>query len=590
MFGIHLTHIFTLFCIFLFGVAFFSTDYYLPKFRTWKSTKLLNQSKVYFDESIDNAGGLLDEGVKKAKIAHLLDPGNQEVLFNFIKLRFRTHPTQALLQWSNAIKNIQNLESRSELFSKSLSTLKDDQLSLQLRKLAGEIAFREINRLLANNDWASNPENILQVCELLAETGKSQEAHDRLSKLLDEFPAYPEGVFLLTRLTVHLKDVSKLAEVGKSLASLSTQRNKVGVDAIRHMTLLHLLNPLSPKSLQKCIELLQSNPESEPIDFMRIYALQYATSLNENDKKNTLVQCSELFDLSNPKELFVYCRWLARLYEFSSILEFLPPSKARVDENLFKLRMTALAQQGELESIHAEVANAPLIPSIWRMIVEARAFSMAGKYESSLDVLDRLIPLLNDDPREIRAVCNYLEASKDIRGLSHVLEKLSNHSIHSKFALSKLIQHRAGSAPLDQLSGWLEKLSMINSNDLNLKASFLYVQLLNPQLASPSIELNNLISEALSITENSNLPQARISLALGHLRNQEADKALVALGKPENWRNWANTRGAWSFLASQIYRLNKDSEKALVLSKNVNFTQMDRAEKESLQALFPEQF
>ncbi len=590
MFGLHLTYIFTLFCLFLFGIAFFSTDYFLPKFLTWKSTKLYNQSKIYLDESIDNAGGLLDEGERKARIAHLLDPGNREVLFNFIKLRFRTNPTEALLQWSNALKNIQNLQSRSELFSKSLLCLKDDQLSLQQRKLAGEIAFREINRLLANKDWANNPDNILLVCELLAETGKSQEAHDRLSKLLDEYPGYPEGVFLLTRLTVHLKDVSKLAEVGKSLASLSTQRNKVGVDAIRHMTLLHLLNPLSPKSLQKCVELLQSNPESEPIDFMRIYALQYATSLDENDKKNTLVQCSDLFDLTNPKELFVYCRWLARLYEFSSILEFLPPSKARIDENLFKLRMTALAQQGELESIHAEVANAPLIPSIWRMIVEARAFSMEGKYESSLDVLDRLIPLLNDDPREVRAVCNYLEASKDIRGLSHVLEKLSDHSIHSKFALSKLIQHRAGSASIDQLSEWLEKISRINPGDLNLKASFLYVQLLNPRLASPSNELNNLISEALSLTENSDFPQARISLALGHLRNQEADKALVALGKPEDWRNWANTRGAWSFLASQIYRLNKDSEKAVVLSRNVNFTQMDRAEKESLQALFPEQF
>jgi len=79
-------------------------------------------------------------------------------------------------------------------------------------------------------------------------------------------------------------------------------------------------------------------------------------------------------------------------------------------------------------------------------------------------------------------------------------------------------------------------------------------------------------------------------LALGHLRNDAPDQALVALGRPENWRQWTNTRGAWSFLASQIYRLNKDSEKAMVLSKEVNFARMDRAEKESLQALFPSQF
>ena len=504
-------------------------------------------------------------------------------------MRFRTNPSKALLQWSDAVKNFRDLESRSELFSKCLQTLKNDQLSLQQRKLAGEVAFREINRLLGSSEWSSNPDNILLVCELLAETGKTKEAHDKLSKLLEEYPAYPEAVFLLTRLTVHLKDVSKLIQVGKSLASLSTQRNKVGVDAIRHMTLLHLLNPLSANSLQKCIELLQSNPESEPIDFMRIYALQYATTPNEHDKKNTLVQCSDLFDLSNPKELFIYCRWLARLYEFSSILEFLPPSKARRRKS-FQAKNDCFGSARKLESIHTEVANAPLIPTIWRMVVEARAFSMQGKFESSIEVLDRLIPLLYDDPREVRAVCHYLEASKDIRGLSHVLEKLMDQSIHAKFALSKLIQHRAGSASLQELSEWLDRFARINPDDPSLKASFLYVQLLNPQLASPSNVLDDLIRDAISLNENSNLPQARITLALGHLRNQEPDKALVALGKPEDWRNWKNTRGAWSFLASQIYRMNKDSEKAVVLSKDINFGKMDRAEKESLQALFPEQF
>ena len=33
----------------------------------------------------------------------------------------------------------------------------------------------------------------------------------------------------LTRLTVHLKDSSKLLEIGRSLASLSAQRNDIGV-------------------------------------------------------------------------------------------------------------------------------------------------------------------------------------------------------------------------------------------------------------------------------------------------------------------------------------------------------------------------
>jgi hypothetical protein len=97
--------------------------------------------------------------------------------------------------------------------------------------------------------------------------------------------------------------------------------------------------------------------------------------------------------MESRKELLIFSRWLARLGEFERLLEYLPFSKARVEEDLFKLRMNALAQVGDLERIHTEVANAPLIPTLWRMVVEARAYAMQGKYSDSMDVLDRLIPL-----------------------------------------------------------------------------------------------------------------------------------------------------------------------------------------------------
>ena len=590
MFGLNLSYIFSLFCLLLFGSAFFTVDFYLPKIRHWKSAKLFYQSKIYLDQTIDNAGGLLDEGVRRGRIAHLLHPEDAETLYNYVRLQFRTDPAKALLRWSAALRNIQDLDKHTELLEKSLLTLKDDELPLQDRKIAGEVSYREINQLIQNPLWSNDPDNILVFCELLAETGKAEEARERLVQLLDEYPLYPEGVFLLTRLTVHLKDRSKLLEIGRSLASLSAQRNQVGVDAIRHMTLLHLLNPLSLKSLDRCIELLRSNPESEPIDYMRIFALQYASIEDEKKRAEIVLQCSALFDLDSRKELLIFSRWLARLGEFPRLVEYLPSAKARVDEDLFKLRMNALAQVGDLERIHTEVANAPLIPTLWRMVVEARAYAMQEKYSDSKDVLDRLIPLLGDDPREVRGVCLYLEASKDIRGLCHVLEKLTEQSIHARFALTKLLQHRAGSADIIELQKWLGKLSDISPEDPALRSSYLYLQLLNPGLPSPSNTLNNLIKEAKSITDRTNLPQARITLALGHLRNQAPDQALVVLGRPEDWRQWADTRGAWSFLASQIYRLNKDSEKSVVLGKKVNFAAMDRAERESLQALFPDQF
>src|SRR6056300_1007750 len=320
MFGLHLSYIFTLLCLAIFGTAFFTVDLYLPKIRNWKSAKLFQQSKIYLDENIDNAGGLLDEGVRRGRIAHLLNPEDQETLYNYVRLQFRTNPAQALLKWSIALKNIEDTEKRSELLEKSLITLKNDELPLQDRKIAGEVSYREINRLLTKPIWSSDPDNILVFCELLAETGKAEQARERLAQLLDEYPLYPEGVFLLTRLMVHLQDDSKLVEIGRSLASLSTQRNKTGVDAIRHMTLLHLLNPLSPKSLDRCIELLRSNPDAEPIDYMRIHALQYASSSDKQRQEEIVFQCSALFDIESRKELLIFSRWLARLGEFERLL------------------------------------------------------------------------------------------------------------------------------------------------------------------------------------------------------------------------------------------------------------------------------
>ena len=70
--------------------------------------------------------------------------------------------------------------------------------------------------------------------------------------------------------------------------------------------------------------------------------------------------------------------------------------------------------------------------------------------------------------------------------------------------------------------------------------------------------------------------RTRITLTLAHLRNHSPDLALVALGRAENWRNWIDSRAAWAFISAQVFKLNHDSEKALVISSKVDFKKMDR--------------
>ena len=67
-------------------------------------------------------------------------------------------------------------------------------------------------------------------------------------------------------------------------------------------------------------------------------------------------------------------------------------------------------------------------------------------------------------------------------------------------------------------------------------------------------------------------------IGLGSFAKRIPDQALVALGEPNNWRKWLTARSAWSFIASQIYRLNHESEKALALKQKVEFSKMDKAD------------
>ena len=102
--------------------------------------------------------------------------------------------------------------------------------------------------------------------------------------------------------------------------------------------------------------------------------------------------------------------------------------------------------------------------------------------------------LLDDDPRKFRAVCAYLEALDDIDGLCHILEKLIDQSIHSKFALIKLLEHKSATASIGNLQTWIEKLSQIDQNNISLTANSLYFQTLNAQLLAPSAKLNKIIT------------------------------------------------------------------------------------------------
>ena len=587
MIHLQLSYLFSVFLLALFGISFFSFEYYVPYIKRWKANQFLYQSQVYLDEKIGSSPELIGEGIRKARVAHLLNPNDSQSYQNYLELLFLEDPAKALNLWANLVDNSENgILLGNSVLTKSLRCLQKKEISLETKVFIGKNAIQQFQYLIEIETWNAQPRNLLLGAEILAETGNHQEALRVVEQVIENFPSYPEAVFLLTRIAVHLQDRSQLVRLGKALAPLSSQRSETGLEAIRHMTLLNFLQPLAPRSLDRCIQLLEVNPKAKAIDFLRIHAMRFAIESSADLRSDIIQKCSELFDLENSKELLVFGNWLIQIKAFPAIVNYIPVAKAKGDESFFKIRMAALAQVGDLEKMRTELSRASIIPSRWRLVVEARIHALEQNFLESQKSLDRIIPLLSSDPREARTICIYLEEVGDIKSLCHILEKLSTDPIHQRYAVTKLLQYQGGVVQLEKLIEWSEILLSLNPDAKQIKRSNLYFKLLSPELVFPSQELIKLIEKAEKYDSEFSTMETKITLALAHLKNNSAGDALVALGKVNEWRKWESVRSAWKVIAAHIFKINGDTEKFLILSQSIQPNQLNRAEKESLQLLF----
>ena len=547
---------------------------------------MLFESQVYLDEKIGSSPELIQEGIRKAKVAYLLDTKNSKSYENYLNLLYLDSPSEALIQWSKLVDgSTEGTSLGNTILRKSLKCLKDQSLELKAKILIGQNALSLFQSLRESVGWDTQAQNLLLGAEILAETGNHKQALGIVEEVLKEDTGNSDAVFLLTRLAVHQKDKTQLVRLGKLLAPLSSQRNEIGLEAIRHMTLLNFMQPLAPQSLERCIQFLSVNPKAQAVDFLRIYAMLYALKKTEL-RVSIIKRCAELFNLDDSEELLIFANWLVRIQAYQSIIEYVSPVKAKSNQDFFKIRMAALANEGNLEKMRTELNRASIIPSRWRLVIEARIFALEQNFLESQKSLDRIIPLLSVDPREARSICHYLEQVNDIKSLCHILEKLTSEPVHQNYALTKLLQYQGATVELSKLIKWSDQLITLNPNASQIRRSNLYFKLLDPSLQFPSQNLLKLTEKASTLNTQFSSIETQITLALAHLKNNSPSKALVALGKVSDWRKWEKVRPAWRIIAAQVFKTNGDTEKFLILSQGVTANELNRAERESLQLLF----
>ena len=590
------TYCLTCFLLVLFAAAFFLAPSFMPIVRSWKAEQLLASTSIYKSrEDLANTEGLLDAPTRRAKTAMLLVPDEVKFARNYVELRALADPFQAIPEWEKMLAHPQATRGdREKLVHHALEQirLKSSPMPFERRRaLALPVAKRQMERLASQADWLSNPAGRLLQAEVIAESGQAKEALVILDDILEETEGkYPDAVFLYAKLATHLNDSARLRNAAQLLVPLSLQTNEIGIRAIRHMTFVDHADTISLRmnAWDRCLRLLKTNKHSQDIDFLRIHALRFRLAEQDDLKSRILQEAADLFELDDNKQLFIYCNWLGTLRAFPRLLQELSPQKARMEESLFKLRMNALAATSRIDEMQAELTNAPVISSALRLKVSARLNGLAGEYEQAATDLDQLIETLGKDTRLLGEACHYFEASGDIRALCHLLERLLDEPGMKTYANRKLLAHRAVSARISDLKTWIGNLRESHPDDPALHVTDLYYKLLDPNL--PKVDLPELTAQARQLLERHDEREFRVTLALAHLRNDEPDKALPALGDLSNWRAWADTRHAWLFICSHILRKNKDTQTALRLEAKFDPERLTRAEKDSLSALFPKSF
>ena len=196
-------------------------------------------------------------------------------------------------------------------------------------------------------DWISKNENLNSLTRFFLYTEEYDKAYEYCNLSMES--ALPETIFLATQIAYKARTSKDSVYLYKRLNEIASKKNKDGVDAIRHLLLLNKLKKSSFDEIQRWIHLLSNNPHSEKVDFLRIYALLFSEEKEIENKNKIIEKCSKNFDLDDKKELGIFCRWLMKLNSYNAVLNYLPPMRARTDQDLFIIRSNVLIRIGALE-------------------------------------------------------------------------------------------------------------------------------------------------------------------------------------------------------------------------------------------------
>ena len=552
----------------------------MPLFKEFKSNKLIEESKPYLDGTFSDSFASI--GLEKARIAKLLEPENLAIRKQYYLILCKSNPVSAIREWYNE-KNLTD-EERFVIIEKITEIVESNKDAIFQNPNIFKTGFLIVKGFESKMSKHLEYQKMLSIAEFYRVAGEFEKAKDVIQQMPESQNVLPEVIFTKTKIAHQNKDYSQIEELRFELGKIAEKEDNVSLEAIRHLCLLNDIQSLSITDLMHMLQLVEKNPQSGKIDYMRVFSLLYKNSDNEVEKKDFINGCAQIFDLESPKGLLMYGNWLMKMNLLKEVKKFVPSYKAKLNQELFVLRSNALLLVGDTELLKDELSNCPVIPTRWRLTIEARVHNLAGDLESAHETLNKLYAFLGNDSTLLRTTCSYYEKVGDIACLLYLLEKIKTIPVHKKYATNGLLFYNSESAPIERLIQLASELCSMEENNEDLKQTLLYYKFLDPNLSASSKSFDKLLLEAKKFKKILGNPQSRITLALAFLRKGSPGSALLELGENHTWSEWQYERPGWFWIALKTFEINL-IDSSLGQSSLLNST-ISRAERECFAAIF----
>jgi hypothetical protein len=513
--------------------------------------------------------GQLNSAIEKTRAAHKLAPDNLKISRRLGHLLEKQDVQEALRQFEKISQH-------------PLASEQDKLALIRLALRTGKLSTAETQ---LENLQKNRPEGLDLEFHLLA--AKTHQARGRIEKAIretrfilaeEESKLHIQARYLFIQLAIRSNNPNLMKEAKDTLDFMSSEPGIAGLEAIRFYF------GISGYTTAEAMTILQKTFQHPAVTLSD--KLEAATLCHNAAPERTseiTATLKQQFDLSgaDPKELYLFCRWLGRTHQWDVLESHIKPEYALLSTQLYTLRLDALANLGKWERLAQEAANrnAP-ITSHFRMAFRARALAKLGEEARAHEQIDRLIEEIGNDRDAILKTCGYLEKTRDIPTFRYLLHRVvETDPVLETYAFRKLLIYERETASLKQICKWHEKLHSVGRNLAQFRAQTAYYDLLSGKNHGESI----LLAKSLYNSTPNNL-EFRILMALAHFRADDPKAALHIL-EMEPVPIWDRGRIGWQMIYSRILEQNGQIQKSEKLLETLATAKLSTAEREGIENL-----